>query len=282
MLFPSRNFEIYSSIDLFPEWDPTDGALGNWNSKYDGIGIVTSSNIWIDHLTLSDGDHPDSDEPIVFGKRVQRHDGLIDITEGSDGITLSFNKFLNHDKTHLIGNNDAGNLGPGDTGKLHVTMYGNHYFNSIQRSPRVRFGEVHVFNNFFEGVSSGSEKITYYFGMGINSTILSERNAFEINGTESMTTKTKLVVGNYNGYRFKDVRSTVNGTEVDLQAIAKTKYDTAKATQVAAAAAAGKPVAEWATHEYTDEVFVPDYFYRQKKTEDVKKWVLQNAGYGNL
>lgn len=161
-------------------------------------------------------------------------------------------------------------------------MYGNHYFNSIQRSPRVRFGEVHVFNNFFEGVSSGSEKITYYFGMGINSTILSERNAFEINGTESMTTKTKLVVGNYNGYRFKDVRSTINGTEVDLQAIAKTKYDTAKATQVAAAAAAGKPVAEWATHEYTDDVFVPDYFYRQKKTEDVKKWVLQNAGYGNL
>lgn len=131
-------------------------------------------------------------------------------------------------------------------------------------------------------MSSGDEKITYYIGMGINSTILSERNVFEINGTESLTTKTKLVIGNYSGYKFKDVKSTVNGTEVDLEAVAETKYNTAKAAQVAAAAAAGKAVAEWATHEYTDEVFVPSYFYRQKKTEDVKKWVLENAGYGNL
>lgn len=207
---------------------------------------------------------------------------MIDITEGSDAITLSFNRFLNHDKTNLIGNNDAGNLGPGDTGKLRVTMYGNHYFNSIQRSPRVRFGDVHVFNNLYQGVSSGDEKIVYFFGMGINSTILSERNAIEINGTESLATKTKLVVGNYKGYKFKDVKSTVNGTDVDIEAVAKTKYDTAKAAEVTAAGAAGRDIAEWATHEYTDEVFVPSYFYRQKKTEDVKKWVLENAGYGNL
>ncbi|KAH0613013.1 uncharacterized protein H6S33_009393 [Morchella sextelata] len=277
-----RNFEVYSPIDLFPEWDPTDGSTGNWNSKYDCVGVVTSTNIWIDHLTLSDGDHPDSDEPIVFGHQIQRHDGLIDITEGSDAVTLSFNKLLSHDKTNLIGNNDAGNLGPGDTGRLHVTMYGNHYYNSLQRSPRVRFGEVHVFNNYFEGQSSGDEKIVYFFGMGINSTILSERNAFSINGTESLTTKTNLVVGNYKGYRFKDVKSTVNGTEVDLEAVAKTKYDAAKASEVAAAAAAGRAVAEWATHEYTDVVFTPPYEYRQKKAEDVAKWVLKNAGYGNL
>lgn len=259
-----------------------DGATGNWNSKYDGIGIVTSTNIWVDHLTLSDGDHPDSEEPTVFGMRIQRHDGLIDITEGSDAITLSFNKLLGHDKSHLIGNNDAGNLGPGDTGRLRVTMYGNHYYNSLQRSPRVRFGQVHVFNNFYQGQSSGEEKIIYYIGMGINSTILSERNAFEINGAESLTTKTKLVIGNYKGYKFKDLGSTINSAVVDLEVAAKTKYDTAKAAEVTAAATAGRAVAEWATHEYTDKVFVPNYFYRQKKAEDVKKWVLKNAGYGQL
>lgn len=118
--------------------------------------------------------------------------------------------------------------------------------------------------------------------MGINSTILSEHNAFEINGTESLTAKTKLVIGNYKGYKFKDVKSTVNGTEVDLEAVAKAKYDTAKLAEVTAAAAAGGATAEWATHEYTNEVFIPDYFYRLKKSEDVQKWVLKNAGYGNL
>ena len=98
--------------------------------------------------------------------------------------------------------------------------------------------------------------------MGINSQILSEANAFEIAGT---TTPSAYVVGQYKGYAFKDKKSFVNGAYSDIEAQAKTKYDTAKATEVAAAAAAGRAVAEWATHEYTNVVFTPSYFYRQKK-----------------
>lgn len=50
-----QDFEVWSPIDLFPEWDPTDGSTGNWNSRYDAIGVVTSTNVWFDHLTISDG-----------------------------------------------------------------------------------------------------------------------------------------------------------------------------------------------------------------------------------
>jgi pectate lyase len=50
-----QDFEVYAPIDLFPEWDPTDGSTGNWNSRYDAIGVVTSTNVWFDHLTVSDG-----------------------------------------------------------------------------------------------------------------------------------------------------------------------------------------------------------------------------------
>lgn len=50
-----QDFEVYAPIDLFPEWDPTDGSTGNWNSRYDAIGVVTSTNVWFDHLTISDG-----------------------------------------------------------------------------------------------------------------------------------------------------------------------------------------------------------------------------------
>jgi pectate lyase len=90
------------------------------------------------------------------------------------------------------------------------------------------------------------------------------------------------VIGQYKGYRFKDNRSWVNSDFADVEAVAKSKYDTAKAAEIAAASTAGRAVAEWATHNFTNELFKPDYFYRLKKAEDVKKYVLANAGAGKL
>lgn len=280
---PNRNLEVYSPIDLFPEWDPADGATGNWNSKFDTFGLVTATNIWIDHCTFSDGAYPDTAEPVVFGKRVMRHDGLIDITEGSDNVTVSFNVFKDHDKTNLVGNNDAGNLGPGDVGKLRVTFYGNHWLNSMQRSPRVRFGNVHVFNNLYQGNDAGEQKVTYFIGMGIDSAILSEHNAFEINYTNHKA-PADLVVGNYKGSNFKEVGSSFNGTvgAFDFEAIAKRKYEVTRAAEVKAAAAAGREIAPWATLEYTNKGFETPYKYKLKKTKDVKRWVLKEAGFGKL
>ena len=52
-----------------------------WRPDGDGISIISASNIWIDHCSLS---------------RCQ--DGLIDAVRGSTQITISNNLFTDHDK----------------------------------------------------------------------------------------------------------------------------------------------------------------------------------------
>jgi pectate lyase len=143
-----RNLHIVAPCDVGPIWDPTDGSLGNWNSAFDAIGIVTATQVWIDRNTLTDAPVTDDTLPIENGKTKQCHDGAIDITKGADLITVSYNVVTAHDKTMLIGGSDSLTS---DAGKLRVTI-ANNVFNGVsQRVPRVRFGQVHVFNNYFAG-----------------------------------------------------------------------------------------------------------------------------------
>src|SRR6185436_6057719 len=34
-----RNITFVDAFDCFPQWDPTDGSTGNWNSQYDNISL---------------------------------------------------------------------------------------------------------------------------------------------------------------------------------------------------------------------------------------------------
>ncbi|GAA1395822.1 family 16 glycoside hydrolase [Catellatospora coxensis] len=96
-----------------------------------------SHHIWIDHLDLSDGG-----------------DGALDIKRGSDLITVSWNRFHDHDKTTLVGHDDANDAQ--DTGRLRVTYHHNFFDRSDQRNPRVRFSPlVHVYNNYYFDNSYG-------------------------------------------------------------------------------------------------------------------------------
>ncbi len=49
----------------------------------------------------------DEDARHYFGVLYQLHDGLLDITNASDLVTVSWNRFLNHDKVMLIGSSDS-------------------------------------------------------------------------------------------------------------------------------------------------------------------------------
>lgn len=106
-------------------------------SSDDAINVQNSSTrIWIDHNTLSSA-----------------HDGLVDIKRGSDFITVSWNRFFNHDKTMLLGHDDGN--GSQDRGHLRVSYHHNWFDGTNQRHPRVRFGNpVHVFNNYYGGVTA--------------------------------------------------------------------------------------------------------------------------------
>jgi pectate lyase len=94
-------------------------------------------HVWIDHNDLSNGD-----------------DGAVDIKRGSDLVTVSWNRFHDHDKTLLLGHDDDN--GAQDAGRLRTTYHHNFFDGSDQRNPRVRFAPVvHVYNNYYRDNSYG-------------------------------------------------------------------------------------------------------------------------------
>lgn len=170
-----RNIEHQDARDCFPQWSPTDGATGNWNSEYDNIFIRNSRHVWIDHNTFTDADNPDSNQPIYFGRPFQVHDGETDITNGANFVTVSYNRYTNHDKTMLIGSTNT----PGvDVGALKVTLHHNAFVGTLQRTPRVRFGQVDVYDNLFQ--VPADQPFEYGWGVGVQSAIYAENNYVDL------------------------------------------------------------------------------------------------------
>ncbi len=169
-----RNITFQDVYDCFPAWSPTDGASGAWNALYDVISLRYTDHVWVDHNAFEDLDTADNGEPIYFGVHYERHDGLLDITNVSDLVTVSWNVLRNHDKAMLIGSSDSATA---DRGKLRVTIHHNLFENIGQRAPRVRFGQVHVYNNCYD-IGQGSDYL-YSWGVGIESAIYAENNYFD-------------------------------------------------------------------------------------------------------
>jgi len=109
----------------------------NRTGDKDGLTLQECLNVWVDHCTF-----------------VDCADGSLDIAHGADWITVSWCKFYyteaanNHRFVNLIGHSDKN--GGKDTGKLHVTFHHNWWGELChERMPRLRFGRVHSFNNYF-------------------------------------------------------------------------------------------------------------------------------------
>ena len=171
-----RDLRFSDAYDHFPAWEPRDNVHGEWNSEYDGLSLRGAERVWVDHCQFDDGNHPDKAEPIRLGQRVQHHDGLLDITNGSDLVTVSWCRFQSHDKTMLIGNSDG--LAAQDTGRLRVTLHHNHFHACKERTPRVRFGRVHVVSNLYS--ADQAEDVGYTLGAGIQSRLYAEHNRWEL------------------------------------------------------------------------------------------------------
>lgn len=206
-----RNLHLEAPVDHFTSWSPDDGTQGNWNARFDALTVITGKNIWIDHCTFTDGRFPDRAAPLGFhGEHVQRHDGLLDIEDGSDFVTVSDTRFDDHDKALLIGSGDG--RGDRDRGHLKVTFVRNLFTDIVQRGPRVRFGQVHVVNNVYRG---RAEDTLYALGAGVESAIFSERNVFSYPRGEP-----SLAVADYGGRHFHDTGSWFNGRPARLNAVA--------------------------------------------------------------
>lgn len=207
-----RNLEFQDAYDYFPQWDPTDGSSGNWNSQYDNITINGGTHIWIDHCTFNDGSRPDSTSPKYFGREYQHHDGQTDASNGANYITMSYNYYHDHDKSSIFGSSDSKTS---DDGKLKITLHHNHYKNIVQRAPRVRFGQVHVYNNYYEGsTSSSGYAFSYAWGIGKSSKIYAQNNAIDVPGL----TAAKTISVFSGGTALYDSGTLLNGTQISASA----------------------------------------------------------------
>ncbi len=197
-----RNLEISDAYDCFPTWNGE-----TWKTEWDNLVVSGSTHVWLDHLTLNDGDTVDAEQPEYFGERFLRHDGLLDVVRAADLVTISWSKLEGHDKSMLFGNGDSRYT---DRGTLRVTMHHNDLIDLVQRAPRVRFGQVHVYNNVYR--VGNPEAYGYSWGAGVESSIVARNNTFHLDS--SLTAD--RIVHNWGGEGIDISGTVVNGTEVDV------------------------------------------------------------------
>ncbi|KAG4105443.1 pectin lyase-like protein [Neocallimastix lanati (nom. inval.)] len=278
-----KNLSIEAPNDFFPYWDPADGVQGSWKAEYDNIIICNSTNVWIDNCYLTDGNKKIGNNDVYFGKFIDCHDGLLDIVKESDDITISNNRFDSHRKTMLIGNKDKYIE---DRDHLKVTIYNNVFINCTERLPRVRFGKIHMFNNYYyaETFNKGYPALTfdnyyknyslsifpqYYIGLGIESNVLSEFNSFNLIGNEKIPATDDIIVFSYGGYTFHDNQSEFNGKKIDIDAIAKNSFNLKSKFEAEKNAAKGAKNPDWINATFTTETFQPSEFYHYNLNENI-------------
>ncbi|WP_082516298.1 pectinesterase family protein [Cellulomonas sp. Leaf395] len=211
-----RGVEFQNAYDCFPAWDPGDGEFGEWNSEYDPLSLYGATNVWIDSNEFSDEGMPDSEQPTYYGRQYQVHDALLDITHGSDLVTVSWNRFRDHDKVMLIGSSDSRTS---DDGKLRITLHHNEWRDLGQRTPRVRYGQVDVYNNLYVEDDAGNYQ--YSWGIGVQSKLVAEHNAF----TLAPTIEPSSVIKYWKGTTMTEGGNLVNGEPVDLLAAHNAAHD---------------------------------------------------------
>ncbi len=205
-----RNLRIVNPCDL----EPTPEGKTSWNAAFDGIEVNGSRHVWIDHNLFTDAPFTDDKAQLVNGHPKKCHDGALDIKRASDYVTVSNNVFELHDKNTLVGHDDDV---PSDEGHLTVTFDHNHFRHLTQRAPRVRYGKVHAYNNYYEGDRAHPVyPHSYSIGVGMKAKVISEANVFDVAGAESCAQLVKPM-GDAPG-AFVDKGSLLGGRVLDASA----------------------------------------------------------------
>ncbi|MFI1067508.1 pectinesterase family protein [Streptomyces spororaveus] len=202
-----RNLSLTDVRDCFPQWDPTDGSTGNWNSAYDAVSLRGATHVWVDHNSFSDAPHPDSANPVRFGREYQVHDGALDITNASDLVTVGYNSFSNHDKTMLIGSSDK------DT-KLRVTLHHNVFRGIVQRAPLARVGQIHLYDNSYDTTPSEGYAHSYSINSRAGAQVVAQNNHWKLSSDRKTS---QLLTGDGTG-AIAGSGNLVGGAPVDLVA----------------------------------------------------------------
>jgi pectate lyase len=166
-----RNLKIVGygvgNCALDPDYDSSVGC----SSGNDAVTVNGGSHhLWFDHCDVSDGT-----------------DGNLDITNGSDFVTVSWTKFHYTSRSDSSGNDSTGAEGHRfsnligasdglaiDVGHLNVTWHHDWWADNVsQRMPRTRAGKIHVYNNLY--TSAGN---SYCTNAGDGAHLLVEDNVY--------------------------------------------------------------------------------------------------------
>lgn len=124
-------------------------------SSEDSIRVLGSRTLWFDHLEM-----------------YASADGLIDITDGSTDVTVSWTHFHHHDKVSLV------NGVPGGT-RARVTYHHNWFDNTGRRYPSAKVADIHGFNNFMDGW------VNYAVLASEGTIYVSEANVYRMSGNDN-------------------------------------------------------------------------------------------------
>lgn len=168
------------------------GSFEACRSGSDAVYIGNGSHhVWLDHMDISDG-----------------QDGNLDQTNKADTTTITWSKFhYTYDKPHAFSNLIAGS--DSDSGAYRIT-YANCWWGKgvEQRQPRGRFGDVHVFNSYYN-TDSNKPADTYLLGPGKDMSMLIENNFFDV----SPSVPAIKEWGTPRGYQAKGNAGTAMGLE---------------------------------------------------------------------
>ncbi|MFV2009647.1 carbohydrate-binding protein [Micromonospora sp. LOL_027] len=102
----------------------------------DAIGMEADvRNVWVDHVTLE-----------ASGGESEGYDGLFDMKNNTQYVTLSYSILRNSGRGGLIGSSES------DTSNGYVTFHHNVYENIDSRTPLLRGGIAHIYNNHYTDI----------------------------------------------------------------------------------------------------------------------------------
>jgi pectate lyase len=102
----------------------------------DAIGMESGVfNVWVDHCTLE-----------ASGGEDEGYDSMLDMKATTQYVTVSYTHYHDSGRGGLMGSSDS------DDTNTFVTFHHNYYENIDSRTPLLRHGTAHSFNNYFNGI----------------------------------------------------------------------------------------------------------------------------------
>ena len=225
----------------------------------DGISMQESNNVWVDHCTFES-----------MNQVKDYEDGSCDITHATYNVTVSWCHFIKTQKTCLVGHSNSATA---DT-QITATFHHNYFDLSNSRHPRVRFGNVHVYNNYFKEVA------TYGVGSAYGAKVLVEDNFFEAvrlpidictyPAKPSGSSWVSNLTGSVAGYVYERGNEYANkpGNAGDVYPFTNLEFKSY----------GGEKLAE----PYTYDDFKPAYAYIVDEVDQLPTIVSSSAGVGKL